>query len=62
MNDITLDSCPFCGALADMTHFNTPFGERYSVSCTNYDCNIMPVTRSFDTAEKAAEVWNRREH
>lgn len=63
---VNLLPCPFCGAEAVLRDY-TPYG--FYVACNSVDCyaavgegydrDAMP-DHQFDSAERAAEAWNRR--
>ena len=52
-----LKPCPFCGEPPELFSFKDG---RYLVNCVNPDCDVYPYTRIHDSAEAAAEAWNRR--
>lgn len=54
MAEKELKPCPFCGGRAQMNYD----GARKLILCS--ECLIR--TESYDTYEKARDVWNRREN
>ena len=54
MNLYELKSCPFCGAKAEILHYEN---DGYLPKCTI--CDGM-VERWFDTKEEAVNAWNCR--
>lgn len=60
-----LKPCPFCGAKADVVHYQTALpdiddelGEKWFVYCTNQDCGVG--TSDWTDEREAVSVWNRR--
>lgn len=48
--------CPWCGEEPKVDRFY----DMYLVTCMNYDCPVMPLTKPMRTERHAIYVWNRR--
>lgn len=59
--NIELKPCPFCGNTQSIL-LNEKVMCRYFIGYSVYCCRCEVETRCFDTKEKAAEAWNRRDH
>lgn len=62
-----LQPCPWCDypaqARSQLGFDHSPDEKRvmkYYVKCSTDDCVVAPMTTWFNTAEEAAEAWNRR--
>jgi hypothetical protein len=52
-----LKPCPFCGSEPRCVEFNGLF---IVVCGKGEECEVLPKTRFFKTAQLAIEAWNRR--
>ena len=64
---IKLKPCPFCGGEPDLTESEPStanFNEgsiHFSVSCSGFDCEVMPKANLWQiTEEEAILAWNKR--
>ena len=61
MSEIKLKPCPFCGGEAEFV-LGEEYREEHKQSKDWIQCSSCGIeTPYFDTPEKAAEAWNRRE-
>lgn len=60
MSEIRLRKCPFCGGEPEFA-LGEEYREEYEIPYDWVECETCGVeTPCFNTAEEAAEAWNRR--
>jgi ssDNA-binding Zn-finger/Zn-ribbon topoisomerase 1 len=53
-----LKPCPWCGA--EVTLAQKLGVKGWIVVCTNYDCDVLPLTPVFKAKSVASKCWNTR--